>query len=145
MTHSCCLSRIDESEFNGRSADWMLLALRDFFTFSLGYFCPPIMPVGFDKIGKKIWALGSSPHYPVKKTMSWFDPHHSDQLAILFPKFILKIEDDRWRETLHSAIYWYARSNNTSGCGIDTGIIISQIAIERLAYESIFFRFSKER
>jgi len=34
-----------------------------------------------------------------------------------------------------TVIYWYARSNNTSGSGIDTGIILTQTAIERLAYE----------
>jgi hypothetical protein len=135
LTHVGCLTRADNSEFNGKSAKQIMHDLREFFTFSQGYFCPPIMPVGFDKNEDRIWALGISLHHPVKNTMSWFDPHHSDQLAQLFPNFMLKLEDERWRETLHSVIYWYARSNNTSGSGIDTGIILSQIALERLAYE----------
>ena len=135
LTHVCCLTRADGSEFDGKSARQMVLDLREFFTFSQGFFCPPVMPVGFDKNENKVWAIGTSPHHPVKGAMSWFDPHHSGQLAQLFPNFVSKLEDERWRETLHSVIYWYVRSNNTSGSGIDTGIILSQIAIERLAYE----------
>ncbi len=135
MTHVCCLTRIDSAEFGGNSARQMLLNLKEFFTFSQGSFCSPVMPVGFDKTEKKVWALGTSPHYPIKNSMSWFDPHHSNQLAKLFPNFLSKLDDERWRNTLHSVIYWYVRSNNTSGSGIDSGIILSQVAIEKLAYE----------
>jgi len=135
LTHVGCLTRVDNSEFNGASARKMMLDLREFFTFSQGYFCPPIMPVGYDKNETKVWVLGVSSHPPIKSSMSWFDPHHSSQLAHLFPNFLSKLEDKRWRDTLHSVIYWYVRSNNTSGSGIDAGIILSQVAIERLAYE----------
>ena len=134
LSHVCCLTRSDGSEFEGKTARQMLQNLRLFFTFSQGAFCPPVMPVGYDTNDNKVWALGSSPHSP-DSSMSWFDPHHSGQLAELFPKFISKLENERWKETLHSAIYWYVRSNNTSGTGIDSGIILSQVAIERLAYE----------
>jgi len=135
LTHVCCLTRVDGSEFDGKSANQIMFDLGDFFTFSQGSFCRPVMPVGFDKNGNSVWAVGASPHHPVRSAMSWFDPHHSCQLAKLFPKFILKLENERWKETLHAAIYWYVRSNNTSGAGIDSGIILSQVAIERLAYE----------
>lgn len=137
LTHICCLTRTDGSEFDGKSARQMVLDLREFFTFSQGYFCPPVMPVGFDKNNNKVWAIGTSLHHPVKGAMSWFDPHHSEQLAHLFPNFMSKFEDKRWRDTLHSVIYWYVRCNNTSGSGIDSGIILSQVAIERLAYEYV--------
>jgi len=135
LSHVCCLSRADGSEFDGKTARQMLLDLRLFFTFCQGTFCPPVMPVGYDTDENKVWALGISPHQPTKSSMSWFDQHHSEQLAQLFPNFMLRLEDERWRETFHTVIYWGARSNNTSGSGIDTGIILAQIAIERLAYE----------
>jgi len=135
LTHVCWLSRADDMEFDGKTARQMMLDLRLFFTFSQGFFCSPVMPVGFDTHENRVWALGISPHQPVKSAMSWFDPFHSEQIARLFPHFMDKIDDERWRETFHSIIYWYARSNNTSGSGIDTGIILTQIAIERLAYE----------
>ena len=135
LTHVCCLSRADGSEFDGKDARQMMLDLRLFFTFCQGAFCPPVMPVGYDTNENKVWALGLSPHQPGKSSMSWFDPHHSEELDILFPNFMSRLEDERWRETFHTVIYWGARSNNTSGSGIDTGIILTQIAIERLAYE----------
>ncbi len=135
LSHVCWLSRADGSEFDGKTARQMLLDLRLFFTFCQGTFCPPVMPVGYDTDENKVWALGICPHQPTKSSTSWFDQHHSEQLAQLFPNFMLRLEDERWRETFHTVIYWGARSNNTSGSGIDTGIILAQIAIERLAYE----------
>jgi hypothetical protein len=134
LSHVCCLSRADGSEFDGRVARQMLLDLRLFFTFSQGAFCPPAMPVGYDFNDKKVWALGAGPYSP-GSSMSWFDQFHSEELARLFPGFMARLEDDRWRETLQTVIYWCARSNNSHGSGIDTGIILAQIAIERLAYE----------
>ena len=114
LTHVCCLSRADGSEFDGQSAREMMLDLRLFFTFCQGAFCPPVMPVGYDLNENKIWALGVSPHEPIKSSMSWFDLHHSEELARLFPNFMSKLEDERWRETFQTVIYWDARSNNTS-------------------------------
>jgi hypothetical protein len=134
LSHVCCLTRTDGSKFDGKTARQRLLDLRLFFTFSQGAFCPPVMPVGYDNNDKSVWALGSSPHHP-DSSMSWFDRHHSEELARLFPGFMSRLEDDRWRETFHTVIYWGARSNNTHGSGIDTGIILTQIALERLAYE----------
>jgi len=134
LSHVCCLTRSDGSEFYGNAARQVLLDLRLFFTFSQGAFCPPVMPVGYDINDKKVWALGSGPHSP-DSSMSWFDQHHSEELARLFPGFMSRLEDDRWRDTFHTVIYWGARSNNSHGSGIDTGIILTQIALERLAYE----------
>jgi len=138
LTHVCILHRRDGSEFDGKTARQMMLDLRLFFTFSQGFFCSPVMPVGFDNNERQVWAEGSSPDPNVKNSMSWFDPYNSEQLARLFPHFMVKLEDERWWDTFHSIIYWYSRSNNTSGSGIDTGIILTQIAIERLAYEFAF-------
>lgn len=132
LTHVCCLSHSDGTEFDGKAARQIMLDLRVFFTFSQGAFCPPVMPVGFNN--NRVWALGTSPKYS-DSSMSWFDQHHSEQLAQLFPGFMSRLEDDRWRETLHTVIYWCARSNNTNGSGIDTGIILTQIALERLAFK----------
>jgi len=134
LSHVCCLTRSDGSEFDGKTARQALLNFRLFFTFCQGAFCPPVMPVGYNDHDKMVWALGSGPHHP-DSSMSWFDQHHSEELALLFPGFMSRLEDDRWRETFHTVIYWGARSNNTNGSGIDTGIILTQIALERLAYE----------
>lgn len=137
LTHVGCFYRTDGSMFNGYSAQQMLNDLELFFTFCHGSFCNPKMPVGFDDEGNKVWALGDCFEQPVKKSISWFDQVHPEQLIQLFPKFMSKLEDKKWKETLNTVIYWYARSSNVSANGIDTAIVLTQIAMEKLSYEYV--------
>ncbi|MCX6690804.1 MAG: hypothetical protein NTW33_01820 [Methanoregula sp.] len=113
----------------------MWSSLHNFFTFSRGFFCSPILLVGFDEKDQKVWVQFNSPRDKYWKSITWFDQHHCEQLAQLFPFFLEKCEDERWGQTIGKIIYWYARSNNLTKSGLDTGIILTQIAIERLAYE----------
>ena len=136
LTHVSCFNQGDGTLFDGSTATQMLENLYLFFSFSKGSFCSPILPVGFDENENIIWALLNHPRETgTNPPFSWFDPHHCEQLAELFPHFITKLEDENWRDTLNKVIYWYARSNNVSASGIDTGIILTQIAIERLSFE----------
>ena len=43
------------------------------------------------------------------------------------------IEKEIWNDALEEAIYWYLNANESSR-GIDAGIILTQTALERLAY-----------
>jgi hypothetical protein len=45
-----------------------------------------------------------------------------------------KWKNDDWRDALEEVIYWYLNANFPER-GIDVGIILTQAAIERLAYE----------
>ncbi|MEI6841262.1 MAG: hypothetical protein WCK53_08350 [Methanomicrobiales archaeon] len=135
LTHIGCLTKSDKSTFDGESAHKLLTNLHWFFIFSQGDFCSPVLPVGFANPEEKVWALVNDPKESDPHAMSWFDPHHSMQLAELFPSFISILEDEQWQKTFQSVLYWYVRGNNTSGAGIDTGIILAQVALERLAYE----------
>lgn len=135
LTHIGCFYRADSSQFDGKTAMTMLEHLHHLFTFSKGSFCSPVLAVGFNDNEQKVWELLNSPREPWSNPISWFDSHHCDQLVNLFPGFIEKFEDKTWGDTLQKVLYWYARSADPSGSGIDTGIILTQIAIERLAYE----------
>lgn len=66
--------------------------------------------------------------------MSWFDPHHSEQLEVLFGLFMRRWVINDWEKALRECIYWYVTANNLS-TGIEAGIILTQAAIERLSYE----------
>lgn len=135
LTHIGCFYRADHSQFDGKTAMKMLEHLHHLFTFSKGTFCSPVLAVGLNENEQRVWELLNSPREPWSNPISWFDSHHCEQLVNLFPGFIEKLEDKNWGDTLHKVLYWYTRSSDPSGSGIDTGIILTQIAIERLAYE----------
>lgn len=133
LTHIGLL-RKDSSSFSGKEAEKTLNALRFFLSFAKGAWCNPICAVGFDGSGNRVWESWSSPKEAWHSPLSWFDPHHCEQLAALFPGFVAKWNHEDWREALHEVIYWYLNSNHSSR-GIDAGIILTQAAIERLSYE----------
>jgi hypothetical protein len=138
LTHVGCLRKEDCSNFNGKTAEDMLNALRHFLSLSKGMWCNPCLAVGFDKKKERVWEAWSSPQGSWAKPMSWFDPHHCDELENLFPGFLSKWENEDWRKALHEVIYWYLSSNYSTlsrGINIDAGIILTQAAIERLSFE----------
>jgi hypothetical protein len=134
LTHLACLEKTDGSCFSGKEAEEILGAMRFFLSFAKGGWCNPICAVGLDSSDNWVWESWSSPKEPWFSPLSWFDPHHSDQLAMLFPGFIAKWLNEGWREALREIFYWYLNSNNSSR-GIDAGIILTQAALERLSFE----------
>lgn len=134
LTHIGEIQKVDQTSFTGKDADDYLHALRFFLSFAKGGWCEPICAVGFDDLENRVWESWSSPREPWHTLLSWFDPYHSSQLAILFPNFMKRWTNDDWQEALKEAIYWYLNANFSSR-GIDAGIILAQAAIERLSYE----------
>lgn len=134
LTHVGRVARADRSEFSGKEADESLRAIRYFLSFARGAWCEPSCAVGFDDSKARVWESWSSPRDSWRQPSSWFDPHHCEQLAELFPGFMARWADDDWAEAFREVIYWYLNSNDSSR-GIDAGIILTQAAIERLCYE----------
>src|SRR5450830_543202 len=132
ITHIGRARRSENSLFSGATANEVLKDLRLFFSFAKGNWCE-FLSVGFDNYETKVWESWSSPREPWRSSLSWFDPHHTDQLVRLFPGFFNRLDDENWREAIREAVYWYILSNSTHG--IDAGIILSQAAIERLSFE----------
>lgn len=133
LTHVGCVRKAAGSSFKGVEAAEVLLALRTFFSFACGLWSFPVCSVGFGAGGERVWEWWSPPAKEWQYVESWFDPHRGDQLERLFPGFIAKWEEPTWREALQEATHWHVKSNTVLGA--DAGIILTQTAIERLAYE----------
>jgi hypothetical protein len=136
LTHVGSLERADSTPFSGKDADDHLKALRFFLSFAKGGWCEPICSVGYDASGDRVWECWASPREPWHTPPSWFDPHNSSQMVVLFPGFMTRWANEDWRKALHEVIYWYLNANHSSR-GIDAGIILAQAAIERLSYEFV--------
>lgn len=134
LTHIGGIKKTDGTLFSGKDACDCLEAIRFFLSFAKGGWCEPICAVGFDTSGNRVWESWSSPKEPWRAPLSWFDPHNSSQMEILFPGFMNRWENDDWCEAFREVIYWYLNANFSSR-GIDAGIILTQAAIERLSYE----------
>jgi hypothetical protein len=135
VTHIGCIRKKNGLSFLGKDAKEMLYALRYFFSFANGYWCPPVLCVGFNSNDEKIWEMWNSPKEPWHSSvLSWNDPHNSNQLADFFQGFMEKQSDESWKTAICEVIYWYLNSNLDS-YSKDAGIILTQAAIERLSFE----------
>lgn len=134
LTHVGKIEKANNAPFTGKEAKEILEALRFFLSFARGFWCVPVLPVGFDESGKRVWELWSRPLEPWRTCLTWFDQNHSFQLEILFPNFMTCWSNGGWKEALQEAIYWYLIANDSKH-GIDAGIVLTQTAIERLSYE----------
>ena len=124
----------DGGQFNGGDADKLLQAMRNILTFVNGRMCDLTCPSGRDDTGDEVWARWSSPYQWRRTHLSWLDRRDGEPLAELFPGFMDRWAMDGWEDALRTAIWWYAQANSGSAA-IDQGIVTSQIAMERLAYE----------
>jgi hypothetical protein len=136
LTHIGGFEKADGTSFSGKDAEDYLKALRFFLSFAKGGRCEPICAVGYDASGSHVWECWSSPREPWHTPLSWFDPHNSSQMVVLFPGFMTRWESEDWHEAFREVLYWYLNANYSSR-GIDAGIILAQAAIERLSYEFI--------
>ena len=135
LTHIGGIQKPDGSSFTGNDVNECLTALRYFLSFVKGGWCNSICPVGFDETGHRVWEQWSSPREAWHSTpFSWFDTQNTEQLTVLFKGFMKMWANDDWRAALQEIIYWYLNANFSSR-SINTGIILTQAAIERLSYE----------
>ena len=120
--------------FNGEDTDKFLQAMRYFLTFAKGGMCDLVCPSGRDDTEKTVWARWSSPRQWQRPGLSWLDRQDADPLAELFPGFMDRWSIDGWDDALAKTIWWYALANSGPPA-IDQGIVIAQIAMERLSFE----------
>jgi len=90
---------------------------------------------GYNKDGEVIyWYFSSQLCTPWEGRLSWFDSHHANTLADVFPGFLRLLEDPHYGKAVSTSLYWYLRSNRAgAGAGPDGGLILSQAALERLS------------
>ncbi|MFA5687739.1 MAG: hypothetical protein WC959_01095 [Kiritimatiellales bacterium] len=134
LTHIGRIQKSNNTSFSGEELDEFLFTLRLFLSLAAGGWRDPVCTVGYGMQGDKVWEQWSCPTEQRYYFPHWFDRFHPEQLEALFPLFMRKWHNDGWGETLREVIYWYLKAN-ASYQGIDAGIILTQAAMELLAYQ----------
>jgi hypothetical protein len=165
ITHLAILERADGGEFTPKDASAFREALSWFFSFAMGYWCPPYLPVGFDSDGRRIWE-----EWDAEWIVSWdaSKGHHLDpeigkgrshsrwnamrlspfpvvdswckDLGVLndvFRGFMDLWNDDDWRDALKQAIHWYVESNLLEGGSRHSGRIGDAVVMTQMAMEML--------
>ncbi len=135
ITHVGRLVRRDNRLFSASKGSEPLRKLYLFLSFVRGGWTSPLLCVGRNRLEETIfedWSQRTTSPWHVRT--SWFDVHHGEWMAKLYPGFTSLIDDDMMGKAVSSALYWYLRSNSGgTGFGVDSGIILSQAALERLS------------
>ncbi len=135
ITHVGKAERIDGVNFTLNQAKELKRALWMFLSFCRGLWVCPILLVGMDANGKRVWEEWESPHIsPGQFVQSWFDTLTAQGLMEAFPGFLQRWGDETlWNEPLMIALHWYVESNLRAG-GTEGAIILAQAAFEVLAW-----------
>ncbi len=134
ITHVGRIERSDGSEFSATDAGQLDEALSWFLSFCRGSWVGPVLAVGFDVDGKRVWE-----EWRLRKIErwrcvgSWFDSLSCVGLVEAFPGFSRRWKDETWNEPIRLALHWYVESNMCSG-GVEGGTILTQAAFELLAW-----------
>ncbi|MFA5589725.1 MAG: hypothetical protein WDA70_03270 [Lysobacteraceae bacterium] len=135
LTHVAKLERRDGSNFSVEDAKKQIVMLSDFLSLVAGSHLWAICEVGLDVSGNRIWQSFCAPR-PGNPAYSWASKQHGHQIEALFPFFVRRwTQSEDWEDCLHHAIYWYNQANTRDGQpGVDSGLILIQAALERLAF-----------
>lgn len=135
ITHVGQLTQHNGRKFRISAAELALEELRLFLSFVRGLWTPVILPVGFDGNGNRIFEEWGVPiDTPSQACLSWFSRNRGESLGKLYSGFINLLHDLDMGTPVRHALYWYLMSNRGGeGTGIDSGIILSQAALERLS------------
>ncbi len=138
ITHVGAIERADGSPFSSDQLEDLLLSLRYFLSFTLGRWTALAFPVGFDEKGERVfeqWGIPLSSSGAWTGSCSWFTDRAGGLLTEVFPGFWAMWKDQLWNRTIREAIYWYLEAHGRgTTIAIDTGLILTQAALERLAW-----------
>lgn len=135
ITHVVRVDRRDGKSFSV-SALWRIIGdLHRFVSFARGQWTSIFGPVGYDAKNAVIYeSWGTLLSAPWQSGYGWLDIHHGECLAEAYSGFVTMLHDKQLREAVSAALYWYLRSTRGGdGAGIDSGLILSQSALERLS------------
>ncbi|YAF97999.1 MAG: hypothetical protein AB3A66_10260 [Nodularia sp. CChRGM 3473] len=127
------IERIDKSPFSVEETEEILDTLHYFFSFVKGAWSSPILPIGFDAGGNKLWEKWEAPNVDSwRSTRSWFNGD-GQSLSNLFPGFWDLWQDSNLQDTIKLAIHWYVESSKIIA-SIEGSIALQQIALEMLSW-----------
>lgn len=142
ITHTALLEKNDGTLFNVKDANLLVSSLTPFFSFIKGSWCAPVCPVGFDKLGKRVWECWTPPpSSPFQKPSSWLTTSPDEKtLQIIFAGYLKCVQDASMREAIYESLEWYINSNKTDN--LEANLILAQATLERLSFE---FMVNKEK
>lgn len=135
ITHVVKVDRCDGKSFP-ISALWRVIGdLHRFLSFARGQWTSIFGPVGYDAGNALVYeSWGTLLSAPWQSGYAWLDVHHGECLAEAYSGFVTTLHNKLLGEAVSTALYWYLRSNRGGdGAGIDSGLILSQSALERLS------------
>ena len=136
ITHEGHIRRSDGELFSVEEAKKLLEGLHLFLSFARGAYCGITLISGNDKNGNKVWEQwGVYPTHPWFTIASWFDNWEGKTLSEVFPGFWKRFEKESDDGPVRVALYWYLISNE--GDSLEAGIVLTQAALERLAYRIV--------
>lgn len=137
ITHVGEIRRSGGEAFNSSELGDLQSALAHLLSFCRGAWSAPVLPIGFDLNGVRIWEEWCARKVARwLRVRSWFNDSSSDGLELSFPGFIKRWKDQAWAEPIRMAIHWYVESNMCSG-GVEGSIILQQAAFELLTWSLI--------
>lgn len=137
ITHFGHITRTDRQDFSLGELESLLEGLHLFLSFSRGSYCGVAFLSGQDSNGKRVWQQwGSYKVEPWERELpSWVWRMGSERLSSAFAGFWDRFNSAPWADTIAKATHWYLRSNESNE--LETSIILSHAALERLAFELV--------
>lgn len=133
ITHALEIQRVDGTAIETEAFNDLLSALRHFLSFARGSWTSPILALG-DPTFVPRWRSWAVPNLDQWEGVDgWMSPHHAEVLQDVFPGFARLWRTYPWQQSIQSILYWYVHSNTLAG-GLDGSIILSQAALELLAW-----------
>jgi hypothetical protein len=137
ITHVGKLERLDGKRFAAKKSGQVFEALFRHLSFCRGAWVAPILPVGFDENGDRVWERWRDWKIERWKNVdNWFNSHSEEGLSKGLPGFYEKWQDEKWKEPLLLSNHWYVEANMSAG-GVEGSIILAQAAFEVLGWAHI--------
>jgi glutamyl-tRNA synthetase len=129
-SHCVQVERSDASTFAAVDLSPLLHGLQMFFSFARGFWVAPLLPVGFDRRGKRAWEeFGVRRMDSLQPVRSWFPELNRTALNEAFRCFWGAWTTPSLQRHLNAAIYWYLEANSTAGA-VESRIVSAVIALE---------------
>lgn len=134
-THRIVIEPSNGGAISRDKADDILQALHHFLSFVAGDRIGLVHPRGLDESGNTVWEVWGTPtsrKYDSSR-LHWVDTFHWQDLGHALAGFMRIWESEVWREPFETALYWHLLSNR-QGANVDGGVILSQAALELIAW-----------
>lgn len=134
ITHVGKVTRSDGKAFAATDVNTLSLSLSSLLSFCNGRRCGPLLWIGYDDSPESpIWMdWRPTRTRPFQNVQSWWNEWIGVQPFILLGRVYRMFDDECWKETLRTCIYWYVEANRPGG-PTEAAIVLSQLAFEGIA------------